>query len=192
MIRMEIIRALEIDHSDDYTKGVAPMQASLKGLFRIDSDDYQRYIDKTVVIRGVELKITPRMYRTKERAGPRYTDEQRGICITIFDAYQHQYRKTGKNYISHEVFDEHFLNMDNIEVIKQTTPQRGRGSPTLNNSRFLVIKSTIEGQSKIDIGSSVLIQGRKFNLMYEGMQKYCFNCEEKHGVPFFSKFPARK
>ena len=40
--RMEVIRALEVNHSDDVTKSVEPMRNNLLGIFRIDSSDYGR------------------------------------------------------------------------------------------------------------------------------------------------------
>ena len=41
---IEIIRALELNHSDDFTKSVEPLRRELIGIFRLDSADYSRYV----------------------------------------------------------------------------------------------------------------------------------------------------
>ena len=51
--RVEIVRALEMDHREDFTKSVEPLRNHLLGLFRIDSDDYSRYLNRSITVRGI-------------------------------------------------------------------------------------------------------------------------------------------
>ena len=39
-----------------------------------------------------------------------------------------------------------------------------------------------ENNAKIDLGTSVEVNGVRFNIMYDGMQRYCFLCLKKHGT----------
>ena len=129
--------------------------------------------DKTVVIRGVALPITPRYQHQGQRH--RVYGDKTGTLVTIHDAYKRVFRHFG-----HELFDEYFMAIEGIEVVKQTQPERHKDTTNLNNKRYVILKSTTE-DPQIDIGSSVVINGVKFNIMYSGMTKYCFLCEKKHG-----------
>ena len=51
----------------------------------------------------------------------------------------------------------------------------------LNNNRFLVVTHDGDNNTKLDLGTSIVIQGHKFNIVYEGMQKHCYLCNRKHG-----------
>ena len=159
---MEIINALEIEHSDDFTKGVQPMPKYLLGVYRIDSNDYTRYIDKTITVRGVTLKLTPR-YKMQEKS-PRSNDEREGTYVTIFNAYQGPNRS-----IKNEAFDRYFEEKYDIEILIQTQLQRRKNTHSVTNHRWLVVKSNSEENVQLDIGSQVTVDGRILNLMYDGM-----------------------
>ena len=174
----EVIDALQVDHSDDPTKSVKKMFGPLLGLYRIESMDFPRYIDKAIVIRGKELKITPRK-RTRRPRHLLFKPERRereGTLVTIYDAYQLDYRG-----IANELFNDYFNSIDGVEVIKSTQPQRVKGRPVLNGNRFLVVKNEKNDGSKLDLGTSVEVQGFRFKIVYDGMEKYCFLCARKHG-----------
>ena len=59
--KIEIIRAIEYEHSDDFTKSIKEMRPPLNGIYKLDSDDFERYKDKSIEVRGVTLPITPRL-----------------------------------------------------------------------------------------------------------------------------------
>ena len=156
------------------------MRGWLRGVFKLESDDFDRYKDKSIVVRGITLPFRPKMY--KRRNNRTYQDrgdrgENESLTITIFDAYQRRYR-----HIENKVFDDHFNEIEGIEITKQTQPQTTKGTTTLNDNRFLKVKSTTGDKASIDVGSSIIIEGRKFNLMYDGMQKHCYLCGIKHGI----------
>ena len=196
---IEVIRAFELEHREDFNKSITAMRGGLMGLFMLESENYERYRNKSVFVRGVELKITPRIQKEREGPSPiygrynqnhRYHGERReGTLVTIWDSYKFKVR-----HISNELFDEHFQNIEGVEVIKQTQPQKTPGSSTLNNNRYLVVKNEAEDKSKIDLGSSVEIMGQSWNLSYRGIQKYCFLCDEKHGweCPSKKRFESLK
>ena len=56
-----------------------------------------------------------------------------------------------------------------------------KGSTTLRNNRWLILKTT--GQTKLttDIGPYIEIANNCFNLDYDGLQRFCNLCNEKHG-----------
>ena len=72
----EVCDAIEKEHEDDVTKSVEAMgreRKALMGIFRLDTDDFQRYVDKSLKIRGVSLPITPRYkHSASSRSGPTY------------------------------------------------------------------------------------------------------------------------
>lgn len=189
--RMEVIRALEVNHSDDVTKSVEPMRNNLLGIFRIDSSDYGRYLNQTIVVRGEELQLVPRINR-RDRQGRRFPDnrkdnrrepqEREGTYVTIYSAFRIHHRN-----IPHEKFTQYFMNMEDIEVCVQTQPQKTRGTNTLTNHRWLVLKTKGESKLITDIGSEIVIEDQSFNLMYDGMQKWCGLCSAKHGKTCISR-----
>ena len=172
---IEVIRAIEIEHSDDVMKSVTAMRGQLIGIFKVESDNYARYEGKTVMIRGVEIKLVPRFLRPGHN-GKTYSYDDRprtGTLITIYDAY-----KQCNRHIDHELFDDHFSRIQGLEVLKQTQPQKTKGSKTLNNNRFLVVKTSTDD---MDLGTSIIIQNQTFNIVYEGMKKFCHLCAIRHG-----------
>ena len=62
---MEVCDAILLEHADDPTKAVKTLWGKMRGTFRIESTDLQRYDGKSVTIRGKELKLTP--VRRKQR-----------------------------------------------------------------------------------------------------------------------------
>ena len=196
--RSEVIDALEVEHSDDITKIVKPIRFK-QGLFQIIADDFTRYLNKTIVLRSKEIKLIPRLKRER-REGQFFVSERserrQGTYVTIYDANDPEYRN-----IDHELFDQYFRSIEGVEIIIQTQPQRaGRQKTALTGHRFVVVKHTDENGAKIDLGSSIQLQGCKFNLKYDGMTKYCFLCDMKHGTEcprrvrneFLSKLRAGK
>ena len=100
---------------------------------------------------------------------------EKGTLVTIYDAFDRPFRD-----IDGDEFDKYFLVKDGVEdIIKQTQPQFHKGTRVLNGNRYLVLKTRNDEQ--INVGSSLEIHGIKFNLMYEGMTKYCFLCSREHG-----------
>ena len=170
----EVIHAVEKEHRDDITKSVNFLKGQF-GVYKLDADDFTRYIDKTVVIRGIEIPFTPRKY--KERRHNLFAPEKReGTLVTIYDAYERVFR-----HFPNEDFDEYFDGIEGIEVIKMTQPQRSKGTNVLNNNRFVVLKKVGENNNKMDIGTSIQIRGITFNLRYNGMEKYCYLSKGKYG-----------
>ena len=66
---IEVIRAIEVEYSQDYTKSVSAMRGPLIGIFKLDADDYTPYVDKTIEIRGVHLSFIPRIKRPRQPPG---------------------------------------------------------------------------------------------------------------------------
>ena len=161
---IEVIKAIEVEFREDYTKSVTAMKGNLYGLFKLDSDDYEQYKDKSVIIRGIELKFTPRILRERGSHSIYSENKRDGTVITIFDAYERKYR-----HLSHDLFNAYFDGMDGVEVLRQTQPQKTEGTNVLNNNRFLVVKHDADDNTKVDLGSSIEIQGIRFNIIYEGM-----------------------
>ena len=175
----EVCDAIEKEHEEDVTKSVEPMgreRKSLMGIFRLDSDDYQRYVDKSLEIRGVKLPITPR-HKTRNNAGPTYQPRERreGTLITIYGAYRRDYR-----YIDNSHFDKVFQELG-LEIIKLTQPQTIKGTSILNNNRYLVVENLTTDTGTKDIGTYIRLMGLKFDIQYTGMTKYCYRCLAKHG-----------
>ena len=115
---------------------------------------------------------------------PRYKNERRsyiaqkprGITVTIFSAYQRCHRNIGS-----EKFDCYFDNLEGYEVVRQTRPQYNSRSTCLNNHREVKIAREDGTEEKIDIGSSIEVEGVTFNIIYDGMEKFCRQCQKKHG-----------
>ena len=173
----EIIHAVEKDHEEDCLKIVREMHHKGSGLFKIESADYQRYINKTIKVRGFDLKLNPK-YRRQNKNRTSYFNGRRneGTFITIFDAYGFQYRD-----IPHGVFDRCFNEMEGVEVVMQTRPQFNGGTRILNGHRSIKVTHDDGNGGKIDLGTSVEVEGARFNIIYEGMQKMCYLCGVKHG-----------
>ena len=166
---IEVIDALEVDHAEDFTKSVGRLKT---GIWSLDSDDFSRYIGKSIRIRGVDVQLKPkyiprsRYFPFNDTDGPDQNDRnhrnekrrREGTLITIFNAYKRRFR-----FISNELFDQAFEKMDGIEVIKQCEPQKTKGTTVLNNNRYLVVK-TDDLSKKLDVGSAVYVMGMKFNI----------------------------
>ena len=179
---IEVIDALQIDHEEDYSKSVGRLKT---GIWSLDSDNFSRYVGKTITIRGVDINLKPK-YKQLQRMddgsnGRTYSfgkpRRREGTLITIFGAYQRRNR-----HIPNELFDENFQNMNGVEVIKQTEPQKTKGTTVLNNNRYLVVKSVDPQVKKLDVGTSMTIMGNRFNIAYDGMERFCFLCNAKHGA----------
>ena len=119
---MEIIRAVEINYRRWLlysTKSIIKTRVSLLGLYnnKLDSDDYTRSI-KTNGSYNSRRPFIPR-----QREHPVSFGERRRTFVTIFDAHQRQYRS-----ISGELFDEHFDDIEGVEVIRQKQLQKTGGT----------------------------------------------------------------
>ena len=188
---LEVARALDIDFSDDPTKSVEDIgryNKSLKGIFRIDSNDYARYNGQVLTIRERELQFIPKHRQPKKqspsygRRGPRDSDNSQrpnrkeGTFITIYRAYRLEHRG-----LYNELFDDYFREMG-IEVIKTTLPQFKKGTRVLNNNRYLVVQKLDDHKELRDkLGSFITIDGKRFYIVYTGLEKYCYECSRKHG-----------
>ena len=64
--RIEIINSMVQDFSDDYTKMVSQKPGNLFGLWRIESDFYERYEGKSLSIRGKEMHFLPQFAKQKK------------------------------------------------------------------------------------------------------------------------------
>ena len=173
----EVMEAVEELHSDDFSKAVNYVRG-VRGVFKVDADDYTRYLNTTVTIRGVQVPLIPRIKR--ERRHNVYSFEkparEEGVYVTIYDAYERPFR-----HIMDDDINEYFANLKDIEILIPTQPQRKKPHNILTNNRYVVLKSTRDNPTSIDIGSFIQIKGIKFNLMYDGMQRYCYMCRGKHG-----------
>ena len=185
---IEIINALEKDHRDDPTKSVEAFRGSLIGIFKIDADEYSSYVGTSIDIRGQTLNLTPRLKRDQQRR-PIYSGRKRGTTVTIFGAYARSYRELGN-----ELFDDYFENLDGYEVIGQTRPQYNSGTTCLNNHRQVRIVREDGSDDKIDIGSYIIVEGVRFNIIYDEMEKFCQICQRTHGkeCPSKVRFEALK
>ena len=127
--RSDVCAAIHIDHSDDASKSVE--QSFERGVFLLDSDEFLRYLDKSIIIRGQAIKLKPKRYRPcNAGTGYRAPMQRDGTLVTIFGAYKRQWR-----HISSELFDDAFTNMEGIDVKIQTQPQYDRNTRTKNNNR---------------------------------------------------------
>ena len=189
---MEIARALDVEFNDDPTKSVEDIgryRSSQKGIFRIDSADYSRYEGRSLPIRGKDLPFQPRFRRPANTNFRRHNDDRRsndgrsdrrqrkdGTLITIYQAYRLENR-----HLANELFDDHFVNLG-IEIVKTTLPQFRKGTTVLNNNRYLVVQKLDDNpELRNKIGSSIVIGGRKFNMVYTGLEKWCYECRKVHG-----------
>ena len=72
------------------------MRGSFYGIYKLETDVKERYKNKTITIRGKEIKITP-FVKKPRRHGPTYdaradrshteTERRPGTLVTIYDAY---------------------------------------------------------------------------------------------------------
>ena len=186
---LEVARALDIEFSDDPTKSVEDIgryNKSLKGIFRIDSNDYLRYAGQSITIRERELAFIPK-YRQVERQSRNYgyrstrdtshrPKRKEGTFITVYRAYRNEHRQ-----LHNELFDDYFRSIG-IEVIKTTLPQFKKGTRVLNNNRYLVVQKLDEHKELRDkLGSFITVEGQRFYIVYTGLEKYCYECSRKHG-----------
>ena len=180
----EVVEALVISFPEDPTKRIQPMRGKNIGVFRIQSNDFDQYIDKTLTIRGEELCLKPirRKPRQQRQEGQTYSDNRNAnfdpdaTRITIYDAYDLHFQD-----IPNEAFDNYFIELG-CRIVRQTQPQRCRDNrEMLTINRYIVLRADKEDGSVIDLGNKVLVDGHKFNIGYWGMQKYCTLCGRKHG-----------
>ena len=200
--RNEVIFAIEKDHEADVLKTVRRVGRFGSGLYQLTSSDYSRYVGKSVMLRGIEIPLRPFYERpprsdrsrptrtqTMRRSGSDRADRVRGLTVTIFDAYD-----VTTQSIPHEKFDEEFLKLEGIEVIEQTSPQFNGGTRTLNGHRRIEVRNADGSDNPIDVGSYIIVDGNRFNLMYDGLKKMCYLCREKHGkdCPLKKRFEELK
>ena len=131
---VEIIEAVEIDHEEDYTKSIGRLKT---GLWSLDSDNFQRYVGKSIKIRGVDIPLTPKYKPRRSRGNGQWSDRsgraprREGTLITIFGAYKRHNR-----HISGELFDQAFQSLDGVEVIKPTQPQKNKRNVSTQQQPF--------------------------------------------------------
>ena len=153
---VEVCDAILLEHSDDPTKAVKTLWGTMKGCFRIESQEINRYVGKSLVIRGKELQLTP--IRKKSRRSQNFSPDSHqkrnyfdpeGVKVTIYDAWELRHQN-----ISNELFDNIFIEMG-VEVIGQTRPQRCRERKEFfNTNRLIIVKNVKEDGSKIDMGTT--------------------------------------
>ena len=180
----EVVDALIISFPEDPTKRIQPMRGKNIGVFRVQSNDFNQYMDKTLTIRGEELHLKPirRKPRQQRQEGKTYRDNRNNnydpdaTRITIYDAYDLHFQD-----IPNEAFDNYFTELG-CRIVRQTQPQRSRDNrEMLTINRFIVLRANKEDGTVIDLGHKILVDGRHFNIAYFGMQKYCTLCGRKHG-----------
>ena len=180
---LEIVEALEIEFPDDMTKSVEDLgryKKSLQGIFRVDSADYNPYTGASLSIRDRQIPFTPWRRRPRDTntpGGPSFRPGRReGTLITIYGAFRIENRT-----IDNEKFDEAFEAL-NVEIIKPSLPQLRKGTSTLNNNRYLVVEK-LDGKDDLKkrIGSRIKVEGKSFNIVYDGLQKHCWTCMKTHG-----------
>ena len=140
-----------------------------------------------MVIRGVEIPLVPVRKTDPKGGGPSFFQNPNfdpdGIKVTIYDAWQLQ-----NQHISGESFDELFWEMG-LEIIRQTQPKRRYDRKDMFTfDRLIIVKSATNDGSRVDMGSSITVEGKTFKLAYPGIQKFCGLCQIKHG----KECPRRK
>ena len=170
----EVCDALMIEHADDPFKGVKTFHGQYIGTFGIESNDMSRYVDKSVVLRGKQVNLTP--MRKKQRQPQQVYRDPESIKIRIFDAYRTVHRK-----IKGDLFDEYFESLG-VQIIKPTQAERCRDNYNFyNTNRYIVVKKTNDKGEEVDFGDRIQVSGIHFNLSYYNIQKFCSECERKHG-----------
>ena len=187
---VEVVDALLIKHPADNTKAVKKMHGQLIGVFRIQSTDFQPYINSTLTIRGKDLPLKPirRQPRRNNSNNNTYSVKKNrnydpdGVKVTIYDSYDLRFRS-----IPNEAFDNYFHELG-VELIRQTQPQAYRNRRgVLDTHRFLVVKNVDENGNKIDLGTHVMVENSRFKIVYYGQVTYCRLCDENHGKACPSK-----
>lgn len=180
---LEIVEALEIEFPNDMTKSVEDLgryNKSLQGIFRVDSADYDPYTGASLSIRGRQIPFTPWRRRPRDTNGPRGPSfrpgRREGTLITIYQAFRLEHRT-----IDNDKFDQAFEAL-NVEIIKPSLPQLRKGTSVLNNNRYLVVE-VLDGKEDVKkrIGSRIVVEGKSFNIMYDGLEKHCWTCMRTHG-----------
>ena len=179
---VEVCDALMLDHADDPHKAVRTLRGRNIGTFAIESMDMARYVEKTVTIRGKEIPLQPirRKARNPQQQNDRSTKQRQrdpdSIKIRIFDAFRVQYRN-----ISSTLFDEYFANMG-VTVVISTRPERCLENRNFfNANRYIVVKKVNDKGENVNFGERIEVAGISFNLSYYNIQKYCYDCDRKHG-----------
>ena len=114
--------------------------------------------------------------RKREKQQRQIYRDPDGIKIRIFDAYRMQHRG-----IQGDLFDEYFENLG-VQVIKRSQPERCRDNRNIfNSNRFIVVKKENDNGDPVDFGERIQVSGVQFNLSYYGIQKWCPECDRKHG-----------
>ena len=86
----EVCDALMIEHADDPFKGVKTFHGQYIGTFGIESNDMSRYVDKSVVLRGKQVNLTP--MRKKQRQPQQVYRDPESIKIRIFESFTERSR----------------------------------------------------------------------------------------------------
>ena len=135
-------------------KAVKTFWGRNEGTFGIESQDMKRYLDKSVVIRGHEINLTPIRKRRQQDQQKRPFFDPDGVKVKIYDAFSLNCRS-----IKNKTFDDFFTNMG-VDIIKQTQPERCKERrDTYNTNRFLVVKNVDENGKKIDLGERISVSG---------------------------------
>lgn len=182
----EVCDALMLDHADDAFKAVRKFWGRNLGTYGIESKDMARYLEKSLTIRGHEIKLIAVRNQPIGHGNGRDDHQQHpsrrpffdpdGVKIRIFDAFGLQNRS-----IHAEQFDNYFADLG-VEIIKMTQPERCRERRhVFNTNRFIVVKSMNADGTKVDFGESINVSDVTFRISYFGMKKYCGRCDSRHG-----------
>ena len=176
----EVYDALNIDHGDDYLKVVKQFYGRNLGTFSIQSDDFERYVGKKIVIRGKEIELTPvrenpdRQNQRQENRRSRDHDPE-AMKIRIFGAFDGKHRALD-NYI----FDDYFASLG-AEMVIPTPIERYYDRRDFNENRYIVVKKADSNGNKIDFGERIYVGGTSFKISYKDQLKFCGRCKVRHG-----------
>ena len=121
---VEIISAVQVDHEEDYSKSIGRLKT---GLWSLDSDNFERYVGKSIKIRGVDIPLTPKYKPRHQRGGVHWgygqnrPTRREGTLVTIFGAYKRHNRS-----ISGELFDQAFQSLHGVEVPRNLKKPKGQ------------------------------------------------------------------
>ena len=175
----EVCDALNIDHGDDPLKVVKPGWGRNIGTFEIHSDDLERYVDKSLTIRGHEISLTPirktptREQQHQQRRQNNYDPE--AIKIRIYDAFDRPYRS-----MENHVFDSVFEQLG-VAIVIPTQIERRKDRRDFTPHRYIVVKKCDGEGKKVDFGERITVEDKTFKISYFGQMKFCGFCRTKHG-----------
>ena len=175
VLEYEVCDALNVDFAEDVHKAVNTGRGMQIGTFRIESEDLQQYVGKTLTIRNHPIELIP-IRKRKEAEQKRRNFDPNGVKVRIFDAWSLPFKS-----IDHQAFDEYFTKRG-IDIIRPTQPERCRERRNVfNTNRYIVVRNTDENGQKIDLGERIEVADKSFNISYFGKLHYCGLCKMKHG-----------